>query len=86
MRGNCFACRATANCQFRLRRTAGDLLFLSGQDPVTPEDKKHGKVGRGVIEEEAYRRARWHSSTFYRRWLYIGVASPRLRIVKVLGW
>jgi enamine deaminase RidA (YjgF/YER057c/UK114 family) len=36
----------------------GDLLFLSGQDPVTPEDKKHGKVGRGVTEEEAYRHAR----------------------------
>ena len=36
----------------------GDLLFLSGQGPVTAEGRKVGKVGRDVSVEEAYAHAR----------------------------
>ncbi|MCT4706548.1 RidA family protein [Enterobacteriaceae bacterium H11S18] len=38
---------------------AGNLLFLSGQGPVHPDNTKHrGKVGREVTTEEAYQHAR----------------------------
>ena len=86
MRGNRFACRATAHCQFRRRRTAGDLLFLSGQDPATSEDKKHGKVGRGATEEEAYGHARLARFNLLSQMRSIlGSRDRVLRIVKVLG-
>jgi len=37
----------------------GNLLFLSGQGPVEPDNYKHqGKVGETVTTEEAYQHAR----------------------------
>ena len=36
----------------------GELLFLSGQGPVTAEGKQAGKVGRDVSMDDAYRHAR----------------------------
>jgi enamine deaminase RidA (YjgF/YER057c/UK114 family) len=67
-------------------RTAGDLLFLSGQDPVTPEDKKHGKVGRGVTEEEAYGHARLARLNLLSQMRSILGSRDRVsRIVNVLG-
>jgi putative transposase len=63
-----------------------DLLSLSGQDPVTPEDKKHGKVGRGVTEEEAYGHARLPRLNLLSQMRSIlGSRDRASRIVNVLG-
>jgi enamine deaminase RidA (YjgF/YER057c/UK114 family) len=86
LRGNRFACPATAHCQFRRRRTAGDLLSLSGKDPVTSESKNHGKLGRGVTEEEAYGHARLAGLNLLSQMRSILGSRDRVsRIVKVLG-
>jgi enamine deaminase RidA (YjgF/YER057c/UK114 family) len=65
---------------------SGRSLVLSGQDPGTPEDKKHGKVGRGVIEEEAYGHARLARLNLLSQMRSILGSRDRVsRIVKVLG-
>jgi enamine deaminase RidA (YjgF/YER057c/UK114 family) len=65
----------------------GDLLFLSGQGPLTPEGKKHRKVGRDVTEEEeAYGHARLAGLNLLSQVRSILGSLDRVsRIVKVLG-
>jgi len=66
---------------------AGDLLFLSGQGPVTPEKVRCvGKVGATVTVEEAYQHARLTTINLLAvMHETLGSLSRVSRIVKVLG-
>ena len=64
----------------------GDLLFLSGQGPVTPEGKRAGKVGSEVDVEEAYRHARLAGLNLLAQMrAVLGSLDHVSRIVKVFG-
>jgi enamine deaminase RidA (YjgF/YER057c/UK114 family) len=64
----------------------GNLLFLSGQGPVTPEGKKVGKVGRDVTAEEAYGHARLAGLNLLSQMLStLGSLDRVSRVVKVFG-
>jgi enamine deaminase RidA (YjgF/YER057c/UK114 family) len=64
----------------------GDLLFLSGQGPVTPEGRKVGKVGRDVSVEQAYAHARLTGLNLLAQIkALLGSLDAVSRIVKVYG-
>jgi enamine deaminase RidA (YjgF/YER057c/UK114 family) len=64
----------------------GELLFLSGQGPVTSEGRKTGKVGRDVSGDEAYAHARIAGLNLLSQMRAIlGSLDHVARIVKVLG-
>ena len=64
----------------------GDLLFLSGQGPTSPDGKAVGKVGRDVGVEEAYRHARLAGLNLLSQMgAILGSLNHVSRIVKVFG-
>ena len=65
----------------------GNLLFLSGQGPVTAEGKMSGKVGRSVTAQQAYGHARLAGLNLLSQMRSILGSLDRVsRIVKVLEW
>jgi enamine deaminase RidA (YjgF/YER057c/UK114 family) len=64
----------------------GELLFLSGQGPVTAEVRHRGKVGRDVSVEQAYRHARLVGlNLLANARAALGSLDRVSRIVKVFG-
>jgi enamine deaminase RidA (YjgF/YER057c/UK114 family) len=64
----------------------GDLLFLSGQGPVTPNGREVGKIGRDVSVEQGYAHARLTGLNLLAQIkALLGSLDGVSRIVKVFG-